>query len=113
MQFLVVALAVYPSQSAVRSPPYFVKDTAIPMRVLFEIAAMFYAVNMLNNWAFAFNISVPAHIILRSFGSVITMAAGWLKGKRYSSIQVLSVFGLTLGVMLSAWADARSKVIKL
>jgi drug/metabolite transporter (DMT)-like permease len=110
MQFIVVALAVYPSQSSSTSPPFFVKKTGIPMRVLFTSASMFYAVNMLNNWAFSFNISVPAHIILRSFGSVTTMAAGWLKGKRYSQIQVLAVFGLTLGVILSAWADAESKV---
>lgn len=48
-------------------------------------ASMFFAVNMLNNWAFAFRISVPVHIILRSFGSVTTMGAGWLRGKRYSS----------------------------
>jgi dolichyl-phosphate-mannose-protein mannosyltransferase len=71
---------------------------------------MFYAVNMLNNWAFAFNISVPVHIILRSFGSVTTMAAGWLRGKHYTRLQVVSVLILTLGVMVSAWADAESKV---
>jgi dolichyl-phosphate-mannose-protein mannosyltransferase len=65
---------------------------------------------MLNNWAFAFNISVPVHIILRSFGSVTTMAAGWFRGKRYTRLQVFSVAGLTLGVMVSAWADAQSKV---
>lgn len=71
---------------------------------------MFFSVNMLNNWAFAFNISVPVHIILRSFGSVTTMAAGWLRGKRYTQLQVLSVVVLTAGVMTSAWADAASKV---
>jgi dolichyl-phosphate-mannose-protein mannosyltransferase len=65
---------------------------------------------MLNNWAFAFNISVPVHIILRSFGSVTTMAAGWFRGKRYTRMQVVSVAGLTMGVMVSAWADAQSKV---
>jgi dolichyl-phosphate-mannose-protein mannosyltransferase len=64
----------------------------------------------MNNWAFAFNISVPVHIILRSFGSVTTMAAGWLRGKRYTRLQVFSVAILTLGVMVSAWADAQSKV---
>jgi drug/metabolite transporter (DMT)-like permease len=73
-------------------------------------AAMFYTVNMLNNWAFAFNISVPVHIILRSFGSVTTMAAGWIRGKRYSALQAFSVVLLTLGVIISAWADALSKV---
>ena len=65
---------------------------------------------MLNNWAFAFNISVPVHIILRSFGSVTTMAAGYLRGKKYTPLQIFSVAILTLGVMVSAWADASSKV---
>ena len=74
------------------------------------MAVMFFAVNMLNNWAFAFNISVPVHIILRSFGSVTTMLAGWIRGKRYSPLQVFSVALLTVGVLLSAWADALSKV---
>lgn len=73
-------------------------------------AVMFFSVNMLNNWAFAFQISVPVHIVLRSFGSVTTMAAGWLRGKRYSQIQILSVFILTIGVVQSAWADAVSRV---
>lgn len=72
---------------------------------------MFYSINMLNNWAFAFQISVPVHIILRSFGSVTTMLAGWLlAGKTYSRLQVVSVGVLTLGVGVSAWADAVGKV---
>lgn len=74
------------------------------------IALMFFGVNMLNNWAFAFNISVPVHIILRSFGSVTTMLAGALQGKRYTWLQVTSVIILTIGVLVSAFADAGSKV---
>lgn len=74
------------------------------------IALMFFGVNMLNNWAFAFNISVPVHIILRSFGSVTTMLAGALQGKRYTWLQVTSVIILTVGVLVSAFADAGSKV---
>jgi drug/metabolite transporter (DMT)-like permease len=108
MQFILVAIFVYPSQSSPR-PPFFLKKTKIPLRVLLGSASMFFAVNMLNNWAFAFDISVPVHIILRSFGSVTTMGAGWLNGKRYSRVQVASVCALTLGVMVSAWADAVSK----
>ncbi|TID17131.1 UDP-galactose transporter [Venturia nashicola] len=107
-QFIIVALSAYPSQSST-SPPFFLKKTKIPSRKLFFSSAMFFLVNMLNNWAFAFNISVPVHIILRSFGSVTTMAAGWLRGKRYTQLQVLSVVVLTAGVMISAWADAASK----
>jgi hypothetical protein len=108
-QFIIVALSAYPSQSSA-SPPFFLKKTKIPFRKLFFSSFMFFSVNMLNNWAFAFNISVPVHIILRSFGSVTTMAAGWLRGKRYTQLQVLSVVVLTAGVMTSAWADAASKV---
>lgn len=74
------------------------------------IASLFFAINMLNNWAFAFNISVPVHIILRSFGSVTTMLAGVIRGKRYSALQIASVALLTVGVLVSAWADSESKV---
>lgn len=77
------------------------------------IAFLFYSINMLNNWAFAFNISVPVHIILRSFGSVTTMLAGVVRGKRYSKLQVSSVVLLTVGVLVSAWADSMSKVCYL
>ena len=49
----------------------------------------------------------------RWYGSVTTMAAGYIRGKRYSPIQVFSVALLTVGVLISAWADATSKVIIL
>lgn len=71
---------------------------------------MHFGVNILNNWAFAYNISVPVHIVLRSFGSVTTMIAGALRGKRYSTLQGLSVLLLTVGVLVSAWADSTAKV---
>lgn len=38
-----------------------------------------------------------------------TMAAGYLRGKKYTPLQIFSVAILTLGVMVSAWADASSK----
>jgi dolichyl-phosphate-mannose-protein mannosyltransferase len=91
---------------------YFLRSSPVPFRKWCISAVLFFTVNMLNNWAFAFNISVPVHIILRSFGSVTTMAAGWFRGKRYTSLQVFSVAILTFGVMVSAWADAQSKVTR-
>ena len=39
------------------------------------------------------------------------MAAGWLRGKKYTPVQIFSVAVLTIGVMVSAWADAKSKVV--
>lgn len=83
---------------------------SVPIARWAYIAFLFYSINMLNNWAFAFNISVPVHIILRSFGSVTTMLAGFVRGKRYSKLQVSSVVLLTIGVLVSAWADSMSKV---
>jgi drug/metabolite transporter (DMT)-like permease len=73
-------------------------------------AALFFAVNMLNNWAFAFDIAVPLHIILRSFGSVTTMSFGWLRGKRYSLRQITAIVILTVGIIICAYADAEVKV---
>lgn len=48
---------------------------------------MFFSVNLLNNMAFAYNISVPVHIILRSGGSILTMLVGFVWGKRYTRVQ--------------------------
>lgn len=109
LQFVFAALSSYPSQFEAGAP-YTLRKSKVPIPRWAFIAFMFFSINMLNNWAFAYNISVPVHIILRSFGSASTMAAGWLRGKRYSPLQVFSVLVLTLGVCISAWADAVSKV---
>ncbi|RMY32892.1 hypothetical protein D0866_06289 [Hortaea werneckii] len=107
-QFLFTAIAATPSQLALNDGTLFRRPT-VPMVRWAYIALLFYGINMLNNWAFAFSISVPVHIILRSFGSVTTMLAGVIRGKKYSTLQVLSVALLTLGVLVSAWADSESK----
>lgn len=70
---------------------------------------LFFAINVLNNHAFSYNISVPVHIILRSGGSITTIVAGYLYGKRYSRVQVVAVLLLTVGVVTAAWSDAYSK----
>ncbi|KXT06392.1 hypothetical protein AC578_6003 [Pseudocercospora eumusae] len=107
-QFVFVTCLAYSTQVQ-PGAPYTLAPTKVPFSRWAFIAFMFYAINMLNNWAFAYNISVPVHIILRSFGSVTTMIAGFLRGKRYSKLQVFSVVLLTIGVLVSAWADSASK----
>ena len=72
--------------------------------------AMFFIVNILNNFAFGFSISVPVHIILRSGGSVMTMVVGYVWGKRYNRGQILGVAMLTAGVIIAALSDAQSQV---
>lgn len=109
VQFVVTALVTLPTYFSARRPPFFLKRRRIPLTRLIISALMFFAVNMLNNFAFGYNISVPVHIILRSGGSVMTMLVGYVWGKRYTSMQILSVAMLTAGIGVAAMADAQAK----
>lgn len=82
----------------------------MPLRRWLINIVLFFSINVLNNHAFSYDISVPVHIILRSGGSITTMIAGSLYGKKYSRIQIVAVILLTLGVITAAWSDSQSKV---
>ncbi|KAI8956525.1 UAA-domain-containing protein [Daldinia sp. FL1419] len=109
VQFLFVAVTGYISQFDITRPPFFVKPNRVPIRRWLINIILFFSINVLNNHAFSYDISVPVHIILRSGGSITTMIAGSLYGKRYSRIQVMAVLLLTVGVVTAAWSDAQSK----
>ena len=81
----------------------------MPLRRWLINIVLFFSINVLNNHAFSYDISVPVHIILRSGGSITTMIAGTLWGKKYSRIQIVAVLLLTLGVVVAAWSDAQTK----
>ncbi|KAJ5260487.1 UDP-N-acetylglucosamine transporter yea4 [Penicillium angulare] len=88
----------------------FLSPRAIPLRSWLVYTSFFITVNMLNNWAFAYKISVPLHIILRSGGPVASIIIGYIfNGKRYSRGQILAVALLTAGVVAAAMADAKAK----
>lgn len=88
----------------------FLSPRAIPLKSWTIYTLYFLSVNLLNNWAFAYKISVPLHIILRSAGPVASMIIGYLyNGRRYSRGQIASVGMLTLGVAAAAMADAKTK----
>lgn len=88
----------------------FLSPRAIPLRHWLIYTSFFVTVNLLNNWAFAYKISVPLHIILRSGGPVASMIVGYIvNGRRYSRGQVLAVAMLTVGVVAAAMADAQAK----
>ncbi|KAJ0416182.1 UAA transporter [Aspergillus carlsbadensis] len=111
-QFILTALFMLPDflslSAGFRS--FFVNKRSIPLRSWFVYTAFFITVNLLNNWAFAYRISVPLHIILRSGGPVASMVVGYIySGKRYSRGQILAVTLLTFGVVISALADAQAK----
>ena len=55
----------------------------IPLAPYAAQVALFYAVSLLNNAAFAYRIPMPVHIIFRSGGLVVSMVMGWaIAGKR-------------------------------
>lgn len=110
VQFLFVAVTGYVSQFDRCRPPLFLKPNRVPIRRWLINILLFFTINVLNNHAFAYNISVPIHIILRSGGSITTLAAGYIWGKRFSRTQVTAVTLLTLGVIVAAWSDQQSKV---
>lgn len=111
VQFIFVSVLGYISQfDSNRPAKFFLKPNRVPIRRWLINIILFFTINVLNNHAFSYNISVPVHIILRSGGSITTLAAGFIWGKRFSRIQVFSVTLLTIGVIVAAYSDAQSKV---
>ena len=109
VQFLFVAVTGYISQFDETRSPFFLRPNKVPIRRWLINIVLFFSINTLNNHAFSYDISVPVHIILRSGGSITTMIAGSLYGKKYTRIQITAVLLLTIGVILSAWSDAQTK----
>lgn len=86
------------------------KQRKVPITKWILFAAQFALINMLNNAAFSYKISLPLHIILRSAGPVASMLVGFAwRRKRYSPQKVLAVGLLFVGVVLAALSDAGSK----
>lgn len=110
VQFLFVAITGYIAQFDRNRPPFFIAPNKVPISRWLINIVLFFGINVLNNHAFSYDISVPVHIILRSGGSITTMLAGYLWGKRYPRVQVFAVILLTLGVILAAFSDAQTKV---
>lgn len=80
----------------------------IPFRNYLTIVATFFTCNVLNNYVFDFNISMPLHMIFRS-GSLITnmvMCILILK-KSYSLMKYFSVALITLGVVICTIATGQ------
>ena len=102
VQFVVTALVTWPTYFSASRPPCFLRRPQIPFTRLIISASMFFTVNMLNNFAFGYNISVPVHIILRSGGSVMTMLVGSAWGKRYTSMQGGSLLVISRNLLAHA-----------
>ncbi|KAK0632877.1 UAA transporter family-domain-containing protein [Immersiella caudata] len=112
VQFIFVTVIGLPGQFDRTRPPFFLKPNKVPIRRWMVNIFLFFSINSLNNHAFSYDISVPVHIILRSGGSITTMIAGSLYGKKYSRIQIIAVLLLTVGVITAAVSDAQTKEAK-
>ncbi|PGH08019.1 solute carrier family 35 (UDP-xylose/UDP-N-acetylglucosamine transporter), member B4 [Blastomyces parvus] len=111
-QFVFTALFTLPNVFSFAAGPcsFFLAPRAVPLKSWVIYTAYFLSVNVLNNTAFAFKISVPLHIIIRSGGPVASMIIGHLyNSKRYTRTQILAVVLLTIGVVCAALADASAK----
>lgn len=111
-QFAFTTLFTLPNILSFSSGPrsFFLAPRTVPLRSWMIYTAYFLSVNVLNNTAFAFKISVPLHIIIRSGGPVASMIIGHLyNAKTYTRTQILAVLLLTIGVVGAALADASAK----
>lgn len=93
LQFLLIALHGLPGHLRWTWLGPRLKPRRISIVPYFGQVVLFYGISMLNNWAFAYNIPMPVHIIFRSGGLVVSMLFGWLiSRKRYVNIP-FTVFG--------------------
>ncbi|EEH43728.1 uncharacterized protein PADG_00017 [Paracoccidioides brasiliensis Pb18] len=111
-QFIFTSLFTLPHLLSFSAGPraFFLAPRAIPLKSWMIYTSFYLTVNVLNNIAFAFKISVPLHIIIRSGGPVASIIIGhFYSSKSYTRTQVLAVLLLTAGVVGAALADASAK----
>ncbi|KAG9217699.1 hypothetical protein CCMSSC00406_0003612 [Pleurotus cornucopiae] len=66
-----------------------------------QVAALISG-SLMNNWVFAFNVPLTVQIVFRSAGLPVSMLIGWfVLQRRYSILQVTSVFMVSVGVILA------------
>ena len=111
-QFLVTALITLPKHVSLSRgwQNLYLEQRTIPITKWIVYTAFFLVVNILNNKAFNYRISVPLHIILRSAGPVSTMIVGRIvAGRTYPAQKIVAVVLLFIGVVVAALADSHAK----
>ena len=102
-QFSFVSLVLFATYSRFGSRPL-----AVPPIYHGLMVAFFFISNVVNNWVFKFNISLPLHMIFRSGSLLANMLLGViLMKKRYSAIKYTSVVVVTMGIALATLASAK------
>ncbi|CAJ0601550.1 unnamed protein product [Cylicocyclus nassatus] len=86
---------------------FFSVPNKIPLRGYIPTVITFFTVNVINNQALNFHVPVPLHIIFRS-GSLLAnlMLSVILLKKKYSLRKYLSVFAITIGIVICTLATS-------
>ncbi|CAG0894625.1 unnamed protein product [Darwinula stevensoni] len=81
----------------------------LPSRFYATMVAMFFTVNVANNYALNFNISIPLHLIFRSGSLLANMILGIIiRHRRYTLSKYLSVAMVTLGILICTFASGKN-----
>ncbi|CAB3410067.1 unnamed protein product [Caenorhabditis bovis] len=89
---------------------FFTVSNKIPIRSYAAIVAIFFTVNMANNYALKFAIYFPLFIIFKSGTLLANMTLGYIiRGYRYSLKQILSVVVVTAGIIIFTLASYEPK----
>lgn len=83
------------------------KDRKVPLSKYGVLVLLFFVVQTLNNKAFAFDISIPLHLVFRSGSTMASLLVGSVYLNRTYSFQtVLAVAVTTCGVVTTTFASA-------
>lgn len=103
-QFLFIAI-----EGFVNVTNFGTKENVIPLKEYIIMVFMFFTVNVTNNMAFGFKISMPLHIIFRSGGLIASLIMGVLVlGRKYTTTKYSSVIMITLGTIICTLASAEN-----
>ncbi|XP_011310006.1 UDP-xylose and UDP-N-acetylglucosamine transporter [Fopius arisanus] len=102
-QFLFISLEgfIFTSKFGTVKPRIGFKDYMI-------MVFMFFVASVCNNYAFDFNIPMPLHMIFRAGSLIANMVMGIIiLGRKYPPSKYLSVFMITLGIVLCTIVSGR------
>ncbi|TKR58488.1 hypothetical protein L596_029927 [Steinernema carpocapsae] len=94
-------------EGLISTSKFFTVKPKIPFKGYLPVVAMFFFVNVVNNQALNFHIPVPLHIIFRS-GSLLAslLLTKLIQNKQYSLRKYLSVFAITIGIIVCTLATS-------
>ena len=82
----------------------------MPLWYYVILTCIFFFVSIANNKAYAFNISMPVHMVFRASSLAASMLVGYLCfKKKYERYQVLAVVMVSAGIITTTIADAMEK----